>query len=62
MTPMCATIRYAEQKHPRQIPGKLVKFYGIHRYDRLLPEKLAGPEDDVVVLRSQRYPEKFSEE
>ena len=39
--------------------GRLIKFYGIHRYDRTLLERLTGPGDGIVDLHSQRYPEKF---
>ncbi len=39
--------------------GRLIRFYGIHLYDRDLLEKLTGPGDGIVDLHSQRYPEKF---
>jgi len=39
--------------------GRLIRFYGIHRYDRTLLERLTGPGDGIVDLHSQRYPEKF---
>ena len=34
--------------------GRLIKFYGIHRYDRTLLERLTGPGDGIVDLHSQR--------
>jgi len=39
--------------------GRLIRFYGIHIYDRTLLERITGPGDGVVDLHSQRYPEKF---